>query len=140
MDNFKIDITAKGRDSLAKALEIAFSHNAAAGKAESYEIVALKSDVYNGTPENLDGRTALVFRRSKDDGRKSAVPLPFKLDAAGAADWAERWLAETDYGREPDHDGHNGKGWRVFTGSWGHVCGDHYAVCAVLPAWAMYGK
>jgi hypothetical protein len=24
------------------------------------------------------------------------------------------WLEEVDYGEEPDHDGANGKGWRVY--------------------------
>lgn len=140
MDNFRIDITAEGRPSLVKAIEIAFAHNAPGGKVESYELTTLESDVYTGIPESLDGARALVFRWSKEDGRKNSVPLPFKLDAAGAADWAERWLGEADFGRQPDHDGHNKKGWRVFTGNWGHVGSDHYAVCAVIPSWAMYGK
>jgi hypothetical protein len=140
MDNFRIDITAEGRPSLVKAIEIAFAHNAPGGKVESYEFVTLKADDYSGIPKSLDGAQALVFRWTKDCERKGAVPLPFRLDAGGAADWADRWLNEAEFGTEPDHDGHNGKGWRVFTGAWGHVGGDHYAVCAVIPAWAMYGK
>jgi hypothetical protein len=68
------------------------------------------------------------------------VNLPFKLDIEGASDFAWRWLAEQDYGKKPDHDGDNNKGWRIWTGGWGHVGNDHYAVCAILPEWAMYGK
>src|ERR1700761_4976024 len=54
-------------------------------------------------------------------GISDAVALPFKLDAAGAADFARRWLAETDYGEQPDHDGDNGKGWKLYNEGWGHV-------------------
>jgi len=41
--------------------------------------------------------------------------------ALGAADFAHHWLDEADYGNEPDHDGHNTKGWTVFNQHWGHV-------------------
>ncbi len=142
MDNFKIDITAEGESSLRKAIEIAFAHNAPGQKVESYHILKLVRSPYNDLQEELDGRTAMVLRwtteeRPKPDG---PVNLPFRLDSAGAADFAIRWLAEQDFGREPDHDGSNRKGWHIYTGAWGHVAGDQYAVCAIVPAWAMYGK
>lgn len=142
MDNFHIDITAEGQGSLIKAIEIAFAHNAPGQKVESYRIIEVKPTPYNGINESLSGKTALVMRWTKPEaGDKSgAVALPFKLDAAGAADFARRWLDDFPFGREPDHDGDNGKGWRLFVGSWGHVCGDNYAVFAITPAWAMYGK
>lgn len=139
MDNFKIDVTAEKQASLLKAIEIAFAHNAPGGKAESYEIVTVEAGPYSGLSECLNGAVAMVFRWTKE-GSKGAVALPFKLDAAGAAEFAQRWLAEQDFGRQPDHDGHNGRGWRVFTGAWGHVGADRYAICGVTPAWAMYGK
>lgn len=142
MDNFKIDITAEGKTSLHKAIEIVFAHNAPGGKVESYQVVQLQSCPYTGIPESLNGKTALVLRWTKADQMKPDGPVNLltKLDVAGAVDLASRWLAEQDYGRQPDHDGDNGKGWRVFTGNWGHVGNDHYAVCAILPEWAMYGK
>lgn len=142
MDNFRIDITAEGQASLLKALEIAFAHNAPGKKVESYHVVKLESKSYNGIPESLNGETALVLRWIKEDKPKvdGPVNLPFKLDCAGAADFTARWLAEQDYGKEPDHDGSNGKGWRIWTGGWGHVGDDRYAVCAIMPEWAMYGK
>lgn len=141
MDNFKIDITAKGEASLLKAIEIAFAHNGG-GKVESYQVITVESSDYNGLPKELNGKTALVMRWTKDDKLtvNGPVALPFKLDAAGAADFANRWLNEQDFGREPDMDGSVKKGWRLFTGAWGHVCGDQYSVFAVAPAWAMYGK
>ena len=142
MDNFKIDVIAETQDTLVKALEIAFAHNAPGHKMGSYHVTKLVSSVYNGIPEGVDGRTAIVLRWTTADKLTEDGPinLPFKLDAKGAADFAQRWLAEQDFGREPGHDGHNNKGWRVVTGDWGHVCEDRYAVCAVLPWWAAYGK
>lgn len=119
MDNFHIDLTSQG--DLTKAMEIAFA-GAPGGKAEAYRI-------------NDKG---LVFYWHSDAGTTS---LPFKLDAAGAADFARRWLAEQDYGPEPNHDGDNGRGWRLYNESWGRVddCGS-YSFVAVKPEWAMYGK
>lgn len=49
-------------------------------------------------------------------------------------------IAHADYGRQPDHDGDNEKGWRLYNETWGMVGGDHSAFAAVEPAWAMYGK
>ncbi len=124
MDNFRIDITAEGDALLVKAMEVAFT-NCPGQTAEAYLI----------SPEK-----GLVFFWSPKDSSQSLVPLPFKLDAAGAADFARRWLAEADYGREPDHDGDNGKGWRVYCEGWGRIDGYSYSFVAVKPCWAWYGK
>lgn len=122
MDNFQIDITAQGKPTLETALRIAFEHNH--GPAKGYRI---------------DPEKGLIFLWVVES-RPGVVPFPFAMDAVGAADFAWRWLAEQDYGPEPDHDGDNGKGWRVYCEFWGHVGGDWRAICAVQPAWAMYGK
>jgi hypothetical protein len=119
MDNFHIDIT--NNQDLLKAMEIAFRgpHTRAVG--------------YRTCPTK-----GLIFYQYESSTRM--IPLPFKLDAAGAADFATRWLAEQDYGREPDHDGDNGKGFRIYNEAWGHVDGEYQAFVAVKPVWAMYGK
>jgi hypothetical protein len=142
LDNFCIDITAEGNDSLLKAIEIAFAHNAIGHKVESYHVTKLKGNENNGLPDSVNGKTALVLRWHKSDkvSEDGPVNLPFKLDPKGAADFAQRWLAEQDFGREPGHDGHNKKGWRVITGSWGFIGNDRCAVCAIIPWWAWYGK
>lgn len=125
-DNFHIDITNSG--DLTKAMEIAFE-GAAGGKAEAYAI---------------DPKKGLVFLWHKAEPRTVSETivfnLPFKLDATGAADFAKRWLAEQDYGQQPDHDGDNGEGWRLYNETWGHVEGYTYGFVAVKPAWIMYGK
>jgi hypothetical protein len=154
MDNLHIDITAEGDASLAKALEIV-SVNAPGGKATHFLIKKYKpvtnyypGGVRNGfaynpshsesLTESTDGVITLVLLWHAEGG---AAPLPYPLQIDKAVDFVKGWLdAGVDWGREPDHDGDNGHGWRVFTEGWGHVAGLHYAVCAVQPAWAMYGK
>lgn len=154
MDNFRFDMTAEGVGSLASAMKLVFQirgcegSNPRGGKrgVTHYAIRPVKEGqkapdgkwLYNCEPRPL----RLVFFNhydiKKEDGDKTT--LPFKLDADGASDFARRWLEEADYGREPDHDGSNGKGWRIYNEGWGHVDNDHYGVIAVTPVWAMYGK
>lgn len=121
MDNFHIDLTSEG--DLTKPMEIAFRGYKT---AEAYAI---------------DGKRLIFFWSSHaDSAPKTLTRLPFKIPADAAADFAKRWLAEQDYGREPDHDGDNGKGWRLYTENWGRI-GDWWgSIVAIEPAWACYGK
>lgn len=119
MDNFKFDMTSQGAETLKTALAL---FNPPSAKVTGYR----------------DEKTRLIFYWSNTS--KQATPLPFPMTLAQAADFANGWLEHADYGHEPDHDGDNGKGWRLYCESWGHVAGDHYAFVAVEPAWAMYGK
>jgi hypothetical protein len=78
------------------------------------------------------------YEPKQEDGDK--VAFPFVMDADGAADFARRWLEQVEYGKQPDHDGDNEKGWRLYNENWGHIDGDNHAVIAVTPVWATYGK
>src|SRR6266853_1628044 len=109
MDNFHIDITSEG--DLTKAMQIAFTHY---NRAVAYEVDKEKGLIFFWS-DNPDAMTAGV------------VKLPFKLDAIGAADFASHRLAKADYGTEPDHDGDNGHGWRVYNESWGRIEGRTYS-------------
>lgn len=131
MDNFRIDITSEGDVNLERALLIAFSRSGSG--AVGYAV----RDAVPGVPHETKPRRLVLFWTTRE---ADFVPLPFKLDAAAAADFARHWLAEQDYGKEPDHDGHNGRGWRIYNEAWGHVDGDYAAFVAIAPAWAMYGK
>ena len=127
MDNFHIDVTTQGEKGLLYALNLAFLNHP---KAKGYAVL----------PE-----IGLVFFWSDYEKIEGFMALPFELDADGATDFAERWLKETDYGEEPNHDGSNGKGYRVYTDSWGHVQNAngglmHSSMCAVQPAYAIHGK
>lgn len=52
----------------------------------------------------------------------------------------EKWLKEAKYENEPDHDGCNERGWRVFNDAWGRVGDEHGAFVEIQPVWLMYGK
>ncbi len=69
------------------------------------------------------------------------IPLVTSLSAESALPVVLDWLRNASYGSEPDHDGDNGKGWRVYCEGWGHVEPYGYqALVAIEPRWAMYGK
>jgi hypothetical protein len=117
-DNFHIDISAEGDKTLGKAIDLAFNGRT----AEGYII----------------GDFGLCFLWSLYEKRSGTVAFPFKCNAEAAADFARRWLAEADYGRQPDHDGDNEKGWHVYNDAWGQVAGMHGSIVAVKPDWQMY--
>lgn len=142
MDNFRIDITAEGRVSLAKALALCFAHNAPGGKATHFieaRLALSKGPIPRMEPSD-DGVPTLILLWNDEKHGDRCKPLPFPLLPDFAPDYVDQWLAHQDMGRQPDHDGYNGRGWRVFTESWGHVWGCQYAIAAIQPAWAMYGK
>ncbi len=119
IDNFHIDVTALEREDFSLAVRLAFSQN--------------KSTVgWRVLPTH-----GLVLFWVKTEGINL---FPASLDAEGAADMAWRWLKEADYGPEPDHDGSNSRGWRIYNEDWGHVADSYQAICAVQPEWVMHGK
>lgn len=146
MDNRAIDITTQGTESLALALQLIWD-NAPGGKATHYKVVRLREQTrYYGTPatshhtelvEAADGTPTLILLWHEERG---ATALPFPLTRDDAPGFVAGWLKSAEYGREPDHDGSNERGFRVFTDGWGHVAGHHYGIAGVQPVWAMYGK
>ncbi len=162
MDNQTIDVTSEGGEGIALALGIIWRKAAPGGKATHYKVIRTADSTsyygkaiapsdtgnvdgvpgvrvrhYRRTVESADGVQTLILLWHEEQG---STPLPFALDCKRAAEFITNWLGQADYGRQPDHDGDNGKGWRLFTESWGHVAGHHYAIIGVQPAWAMYGK
>jgi len=76
---------------------------------------------------------------------KEATPFPIPLSDQMCADIIKQWLtelAEIDYGREPNHDGDNRRGFYLTTGKfWDHIDDMGHAACLeVRPCWMMYGK
>ena len=151
MDNFALNIVAEGQASLALAMQLAFTHNGAGGTATHYSVrESFAGEKWPDDKPVLGGqwkcgqepkpRRLIFFWSKPEDSQADVVALPFKLDADSAADFAHRWLEQVERGRQPDHDGDNGKGWRAYVEGWGHVDESHYAVVAISPAWAMYGK
>jgi hypothetical protein len=69
-----------------------------------------------------------------------ANPLPAPLAGEALLGFIKSWLETAPYGPQPDHDGDNGRGWRVYNESWGHVADEWQAFAAIEPVWLMYGK
>jgi hypothetical protein len=118
MDNFHFDMTSRGADALKKALQL------------------FDPQVRRMTGYSTSGNKLVLYWGDSPQATK----LPFPMTLEQAADFAVGWLAHADYGREPDHDGSNSKGWRLHCDTWGIVDGDHYAFAAIQPVWAMHGK
>lgn len=92
--------------------------------------------------------SGLVLYSNNDNGTN---PFPESADGLSAAEclpfvagWLNSEFAKTlpceGLDSDLDHDGHNGIGWRVYCGKWGHVDGDLYSMCAVKRVFLWYGK
>lgn len=145
MDNRLIDITSEGDEALALALQIVWD-NAPGGKATHYKVMS-----YTDAETEMSGRYDIKVETHPDEkplptlillwnAEADAMPLPYPLDLEGAINFAKGWLKNAEYGEEPDHDGSNGKGWRIFNNNWGHVMQLHYGIVGIRPNWAWYGK
>jgi hypothetical protein len=123
MDNNHISITWEGEERFRNILSLILDQRKGkTGKIEHYCI---------------DPDYGMIFFWT-DCTISQPMPYPMKVDAAVQFAW--NWLQTADYGPEPDHDGSNGRGWRIFNETWGHVKGEWAGICAIQPAWAMYGK
>lgn len=145
MDNFHIDILAEGDETLLEALAIAFRHNAPGGKATHWAGFDMKFKGVEWYSRDRPGtkRPTLVFYwidPKLDDATPFPAPIKPKEAVAMVGVWMEGLKEGNRFPQEPDHDGSNGEGYRIFCEQWGHVNDNHYAIVAVQPTWAMYGK
>jgi len=130
-DNFSFDITGA---SLRTCLEIAFSsHSKAVGWAE----IPRSENLPSGTGVRHTPRLVLFWTKPEIP-QFQAFLTPMTVEQVEPI--VRAWLAEQSYGREPDHDGDNGRGWRVYNEAWTHVAGMWQAFVAIEPEWIMYGK
>lgn len=130
MDNMRISVQSEGRNAFDLAVKLFFT-----GKYDKGEPTK-KATHYIEDPEK-----GFIFLWSEDKYNNSSK-LPVALDWKGAADLAWTWLEqqpESAYKDYLDHDGSDGHGFRVYNEAWGHVK-SHYALFAVEPIWAWYGK
>jgi len=162
MDNQTIDVVSEGEAGIGHALAIIWNAATPGGQAKHYKVVKLveetiyyvrdcdakDSNVYGAhqhahhatgfTKNDLRGIPTLILLWHEEDG---STPLPFPLDKEQAAKFIADWLKQADFpDREWDGEVVHEHGWRLFTESWGHVAGHHYAIVGVQPAWALYGK
>lgn len=126
--NFRFDITSDNPEHFRASIQLAFAKHASA--------VGYAIDPGNGkTAPRL-----ILYWTDPDRSFAGFCRFPSPVGVNGAVAVVSEWLKAVRYDREPDHDGDNKKGFRVFNEEWGHVCRDHCAFVGVEPAWIMYGK
>lgn len=118
-DNFHFDITGAPLD---ECLRIALQ-GAPGGKVQGWGLDTEKNRL-------------LLYWNTDEAG----TPFPAPLDLDGVVEVVTTWLREVNYGPQPDHDGHNTRGWRVYNESWSRIGHDWGAFAAVEPSWLMHGK
>ncbi len=118
-DNMRVDVTSVGQEAFTAALSL-FDHE----KTIAYRVEGMKIVLYWVMPEN--GHTV-----SK---------LPYAMTKEQIAEFTYGWLQSVEYPEQPDHDGSNSKGWRIYNEDWGHVDDRWEAYAAIKPVWAMHGK
>ncbi len=80
----------------------------------------------------------MVLFRHPNDAMK---PFPAPMTAEQVQPVVQSWLASAVYGPQPDHDGSNEKGFRVYNEEWGHVATFRTdAFVAIEPIWLLHGK
>lgn len=129
MDNFHFDVTGMGTDALADALRLALKLSSANKTPVSHYAVDPKAGM------------GLFWADATDERRVQTVPLPCPVGVEEITALVTGWLRTVDYGPEPDHDGSNTKGWRVYNDPGGaRLWGSFYGIVAVQPQWAEHGK
>ena len=123
-DNHVISITGRTEEDFKKALSFFFRKDT--DKVNSYTYT-----VKHGL---------ILFQDGTDIGLDATV-LPYPMDYNAATDFAWNWWKQARVEeKEPDHDGNNEKGWRIYNEAWTHINGRWEALVAIKPIWAMYGK
>lgn len=136
-DNFHLDITGAALD---KCLDIAFGGGAPGNKTSHWSTMEPGEKSHEAVWGANKAGSRLVLFWSKPETSVEALAFLTPLTAEQVEPIVKAWLAEQNYGSQPDHDGDNGKGWRVYNEAWGHVGGSRYAICGIEPVWLEYGK
>lgn len=124
MDNFQFDITSDGN--LEQWLTLCMSHN--------------RRSVGYIVDKRVSGPDRLIFFWTEPEANERINVFPGSADAKLLSAIIQSWLDEVPYGGQPDHDGSNKKGFRLYNEAWGHIGSHREAFLAVEPAWALYGK
>lgn len=137
-DNFHFDLTGV---SLEKCMDIACQVSEKyRGKMTigwSEVPVAVENQGAEGIWGASQGKSRLILFWA---GSNTMTKVPSPMNVGAIVPFIKSWLEAQDYGKQPNHDGDNGKGWRVYNESWGHVAGIWEAFVAIEPVWLLYGK
>lgn len=135
-DNFHVTIQAD-MELLAPALKLACTWPTLAGYRD---VTGSPATLEFFIPSGVKPETRrLILFWSLADG---VIPFLAPLKPEQLTEYVKAWLGSVDYGRRPNHDGDNGKGFYLTTGqSWNHIEDfGHYACMDIRPCWMMYGK
>lgn len=141
-DNYRFDITAwDGHHDFSMmdlCLKIAFAdHKTVTHWSHEPGVLA---PVENGRFYAMWKKPPRLILYWWDGDSKDLTPFLAPMTYEAAVGAVRAWLEGQDYANEPDHDGSNSRGWRIYNEAWGHVGGHRGAICAVEPAWLMHGK
>jgi hypothetical protein len=144
MDNRHITVQSEGRKAFELAMQLLFD-NAPGGKVSHYSDHPTYGFVlfWDGDEDYLSEASYDAHDLKKEKVTSPIVKLPYAMNCKAATDLAWEWLQaqpNDKYQDQCDHDGSNGKGFKVYNEYWGHIGDSHYSVLAVLPVWAWYGK
>lgn len=122
MDNRHIDITARNEEDFNLAMQIICRTEWGSRKVVGFAV---------------EQNTFVLYWTKAD----KMQPLPYDMTPQQITAFVWGWLQGAQpIDREPDHDGDNKKGFRVFNEAWGHVFNQSQAFAGITPVWAMYGK
>ncbi len=143
MNNFKLDVVSLEKFDFQHALEIALN-NSPGKKATHYAVIDYKAKVNEWMNKEAPRKTLLLFWTGDEYFKPTPSAFPAKMGCEALIPFVENWLKEVwkdnPPGQEPDQDGDNYKGWRIFNEEWGHLAESHYAFVGIQPVWAMFGK
>jgi hypothetical protein len=141
MDNFRIDVTAKGIPALVQVLKLIEVNE---HKLRVVGFRLQKGDYDTGANLGVKVQTErlILYKARPSHSKPGYTPLPAPINLDMAAAMVVSWLESesTVYGPELDHDGSNSRGWRAYNEAWGHVDEEWEAFLAVEPHWAWHGK
>lgn len=133
-NNFHIDVHCRGEEQLRLSLDIALGE-APGRKAKAFIKKKMKTNsIAYGKNEELE---TLILLWNEEEG---STPFPSKLGLDQTIAVVTGFLDEVEPGNQPDHDGNNSIGFRVFNEDWGHVGGSPYGIVGIQPCWMMHGK
>ena len=147
MDNLHISVTSEGLPALRlvfQLLEEGRKRHFVGYRIDHYAKRLRAGGEFDEREGPKEGRRPTIFiywmKPNSVVGLGGFVSFPFEADLDFVTGFVDLWLKGIDYGREPDHDGDNSRGFYAFNEAWGHVNGEDECCLAVQPAWAMHGK
>ncbi len=125
----RVDVSSEGAYHLGLAIDLALVYHTGPDRG----MRATKITHW----QVIDGKMVFSWHESS-----KGQPLPAPMGREMLIPLILSWLAEQDYGDEPDHDGSNAKGWRL-KAHW-ELMPDHpgrfYFQFSVQPEWCEYHK